>query len=280
MDLFPPSPIQETTTLILAFPCPPNSNTLPLRQGRIVSIDTSEDEASSIFNGTDPFRASASSTKVETPPSTIVGEEISRDPNTILPSPPLSRVATPTSIAPSAAISSTTVSTFRKSIQRLRSIKKGNFFSFHHLAQKVSPNPHTDNEAPSRFLLLPELSFDPAPLSVSLHDDNLPIESSPPADKGAPATPHLHDTRSDPIPQFPLVRYECVDPRELQASPAVTASVEFSPSATPLPPPSPSWLSRNIHDLEPTASRTLPVPQIPPPSPAPLPILPRYLDIQ
>ena len=138
---------------------------------------------------------------------------------------------------------------------------------------------------------LPELSFDTTPLELLLseeyasdpaavvherQDDPLPAQAAP-----EPRVPSLHEPEPHPIPAVPLIKWERVDPKDLTPSPFSAISAEFLPDEVPSTVPSPSWLSRNVRDLE----RQLrgyslvldPIPPAAPDSPAPLPILTRSL---
>ena len=80
------------------------------------------------------------------------------------------------------------------------------------------------------------------------------------------------DTAVPPQPgclQPPRVTYERVDPLTLTRSPSGYPTPELdSLTATPLPPHSPSWLSRNVQDYHPRVEPPSPLPLIiPPPVP-------------
>lgn len=68
--------------------------------------------------------------------------------------------------------------------------------------------------------------------------------------------------------------YRAVDPAQLTASPSPFLSADLTVSArTSFVPPSPSWLSRNVQSIDPSADSDTPTPSSPPP----LPIPPRIL---
>ncbi|CAL1695179.1 unnamed protein product [Somion occarium] len=219
-----------------------------------------------------------------TPPVTVA-QEAALDPNSIPPSPPHSSVPTPTTVSSSASLSSKKLGTVRKSVKRFASLTKGNFFASSNPAPEVYQiirTPSTNNEAHDFSSpdskesphILPELSFDTTPLSVLIHEDQDIKES--PIEDGDPVQ-SLEQPVPEPSTRLPLIKYDLVDPKELTASPAVSFATGFTPAATPLLVPSPSFLSRNVGDFQLPVKQERPLLRIHPPSPAPLPILPRGL---
>lgn len=183
---------------------------------------------------------------------------------------------------------SSTLTSVRRSLKRFTSRTKGNFFTSTNPRRGVPrgfQTPSTSNEAQSSTdasHILPELSFDTSPLSVLIHEEQ-DIKDSLPEDQEPEIS--LIESVQAPAPApdipIPLIRYEFVDPQELTASPAVTLGASYSLSGVSLQSPSPSWLSRNVGSFElPTSVEPeRPSLQINPPSPDPLPILPRgYLE--
>ncbi|TCD67110.1 hypothetical protein EIP91_000573 [Steccherinum ochraceum] len=212
-----------------------------------------------------------------------VVREIILNPDQITPSPPSSGIATPTTLAPSAAISGVAVNPLQKSLKRLRTLAKGRLFTSRNPAPEVCqilPNPNpgaspaTDREAsPQSSQFLPELSFDPTPLSVLIQEKGEPAEQEHTPQASPQPDSHLTLFSTLPSSNLPLVKYEFVKPSELTASPAETLLTRYSIAATPLPPSSPSWLSRNVQELELLARQIQPRLRIEPHSPDPLPVL-------
>ncbi|KAL4241637.1 hypothetical protein ABKN59_000803 [Abortiporus biennis] len=177
--------------------------------------------------------------------------------------------------------------TLHNTFRRLQSIRKGrSLSSASQSTQNLSNSgPLNSNEAPSveRCGYLPELSFDSTPLSLLIHEDLSPqkptsfIESvETQIDQTfTPLDTLLENPEHDHPPKFPLRKYEFVNPCELTASPAVSTAYDYSLAGTPLPAPSPSWLSRNTGDLEALVRQSRSVVQRP--SPSPLHILSRSL---
>lgn len=234
---------------------------------------------------TDPFHGVESSAELRTavsrPIVVQVEQEVIVDPDQISPSPPTSRIPTPSTLTPSVAVSSTQFHPFHGSLRRLRTLTKGSLFTSRNPAPEIyqilpTPvaSPATNREASSTHSshLLPELSFDSTPLSVLIQEggNSLDCEDTPHSSPQLVPQLSLEDL---PAAHFALVKYEFVHPSELAASPADTLISTFSIAATPLAPPSPSWLSRNVHELELLARQIQPHLQIEPPSPNPLPIL-------
>lgn len=104
------------------------------------------------------------------------------------------------------------------------------------------------------------------------------MDTEPTPRSSPQSTTHLtledSSSAANPAATFPFLKYELVDPITLTASPAGTAVVRYSIAGTPLSlaPHSPSWFSRNVHELELLARQIPPRLQIEPASPDPLPI--------
>lgn len=168
-------------------------------------------------------------------------------------------------------------------MKRLRTLTKGSLFASRNTAPEVwqihsKGHPaatHREASSPLTSLYLPELSFDSTPLSVLIQEGGEPLESEEtpqPTLQPLPqvfASPDLAPPRpivaSPAVASLPIVKYEFVSPGELTESPAGTLISRFSIAATPLPAASPSWLSRNVYELERLARQI-------PPSPDPLPV--------
>lgn len=241
-------------------------------------------ETSFTLHDNDPFRKDESLSESLhprfVPVSPIRVSQAPVDPNCIPPSPPATRAGSPSTITPSLAISSAGNNPFRKGLQRLRTLTRTKSLLPHH-KPPVEPNSNdqpADPATPTRPPhFLPEFSFDSEPLL-----DLTPFELLP----GTPVDSARHETFSHsrsspegsrPETSFPIVKWERVDPSTLTPSPyAPTTTV--SPDQTPLLVPSPSWLSRNTIGIDPYGlQHTVASVQVTPPSPAPLPILPRSL---
>lgn len=194
-------------------------------------------------------------------------------------------IHTPTSASSIFSNSSSTLTSVRKSLKRFTSRTKGNFFSSTIPSQEVHQSfqtPSTSNEAQTSSdapHILPELSFDSSPLSNLILEDQ-DIKDSPSEEQELEVSPNTEPIQvPEPIPDIPLIRFEFVDPQELTASPAVTLGTSYSLSGASFQSPSPSWLSRNVGSFEPPTKPERPLLRIHPPSPDPLPILPRgYLE--
>lgn len=119
-------------------------------------------------------------------------------------------------------------------------------------------------------------------------EESKPIAEPEPAVELKPEPKSLVEPKLFVKPQSPVAAhaprlrlqlpdYTCVDPRSLGVSPVLASALSrYSLSNTPIP-PSPSWLSRNVARFEHSQDEQSPAPSILPPSPAPLPILPRSL---
>lgn len=241
-------------------------------------------ETSFTLHDHDPFRKDESFSESLhprfVPVSPIRVSQAPVDPNCIPPSPPATRAGSPSTITPSLAISSAGNNPFRKGLQRLRTLTRTKSLLPHHKppVEPTSNDQPADSATPTRAPhFLPEFSFDSEPLL-----DFTPFELLPgtPVDSARhetlpPSRSSLEDSR--PEPSFPLVKWERVDPSTLTPSPyAPTTTV--SPDQTPLLIPSPSWLSRNTIGIDPYGlQHPCASIQVTPPSPAPLPILPRSL---
>lgn len=135
---------------------------------------------------------------------------------------------------------------------------------------------------------LPKLAFEHfecAPVIEEDEEESLIPPAVPPKNPPPPllAVQQLEPELSKYISHLQVYRYERVNPRDLTSSARTSTIIGYSPVASPLPPPSPSWLSRNVKDLEFYAEKDAspqaplspePIP-IPPPSLRPLYILPR-----
>ncbi|KAI9060544.1 hypothetical protein FKP32DRAFT_1655854, partial [Trametes sanguinea] len=186
---------------------------------------------------------------------------------------------------------------FASSLRRLRTLSKSSLFSARKHATQVcqavpaessGASPHlstlTAAEAPVQ---LPELVFEQVDFTcLATEDDStLPIQlTSIAADDPSPAPqdpplPRLEIIEASPrlhIASLELPRFEFVDPRSLTASAPASAVDRISRFWST--PPSPSWLSRNVVDIEPAPSANSPPPlPIPPPPSPPLYIVPRSL---
>lgn len=226
-----------------------------------------------------------------------MNEEI-LDPNCIVPSPPSTRIASPSTITPSLAVSTVALNPFRRTFERLRStLTRGRALEPHYnlapeICQIFPADSRQDEACPPHSsrprLFLPELSFDSTPLAdlifdehvlsdaVAYQDDGI-LQIPPPAAPPALADNHIGtDTEREQTLQ--VIKWERVDPNTLSPSPYTVAASDFSPAETPLLIPSPSWLSRNTFNLEASRLKALSAAQhLTPPSPAPLPLLPRSL---
>lgn len=203
--------------------------------------------------------------------------------STSSPNPSLS---TPTSTAPSVfSQSSSTLTSVRKSLKRFTSRTKGNFFTSDRTPDvyQTSQPPSTSNEAQGSSdapHILPELSFDTSPLSIFIHEEQ-DIKESPPEDQELEDPPEEPNEVVQPATEgLPIIKFEFVDPQELTASPAITLGTSYSISGASFQSPSPSWLSRNVGSYDPSLKPQRPLLRIHPPSPEPLPVLPRgFLEI-
>ncbi|CCM04203.1 uncharacterized protein FIBRA_06369 [Fibroporia radiculosa] len=250
------------------------------------------EDSFSAFYDSDPFRKVESPTEFDVPEFRTsfqaAGERLAADPEPHPPPSPRPRVVVPSSTG---LDSSSTRTTSHKPLKRLKSFAKLHLLPSSRKttseAQSVSAD-ETPEDSPARLPtverlfpvdddLLPELSFDRLDFSTVFDENSTRLSTS--TRKNLPSLPEAVET-SDPdlanyLSNLQVFRYQRVDPRDLTASARTSTVIGFSPTATPLPPPSPSWLSRNVKDLEFYAEET-PLP-IPPPSPPPLPILPRSL---
>ncbi|KAI0963938.1 hypothetical protein AcW1_000881 [Taiwanofungus camphoratus] len=283
----------EETALVLAFPYPPTSPFEEPRPRTSAHI-TPVDDSSSVFYDSDPFR------KVESPteygfPGHRIPESGRAAPGSAAPS-SLQVAPSPASTS-SPAISPRAAKLSRKSLRRLKTFTRTTFRTSHRkpapqverLPDKFPPpqlNHSSANstsiadsqQADSKFL--PELSFDQVDFS-SLFQEPCPSRFSVIlANNHDRATVFYHPPEpnaTDCRPRLQLPSYERVDPRDLTASPTESTTTGFSPTGTPLPSHSPSWLSRNVKDFDIAESYSPSPLPICPPSPAPLPILPRFL---
>ena len=114
------------------------------------------------------------------------------------------------------------------------------------LDELLTSHLHSDdnNNRRSRFISAPTL------LLTGEHDTSKPA-TSPPADTNAqvvtPAPPPPLPCTDRPLPPLPREGYDFVDPSTLTESATVSPASEYRYSSIP---PSPSWLSRNVRDLE------------------------------
>ena len=261
----------------------PPSSRRPSTTTRSVSVTSPEDDnLSPTLVDTDPSETLLGPPQALLRPDLILQgfQEEVVDPNRIAPSPPSSRIATPTSLTPSAAISNTAFNPFRRSLRRLRTLTTGTLFPSRNPAPEVyqilpaqAASAATNREASSPLSshLLPELSFDSTPLSILIQEESESVDPEETPQPSPQLAPHI-PLEAAPAPNFPLVKYDFVDPSELTASPAETLISRFSITATPLPPSTPSWLSRNVKELELLARQIQPHLQVEPSSPDPLPI--------
>lgn len=186
---------------------------------------------------------------------------------------------------------------FRKTLGRLKSLTRGK-----PLGVRSEPKVCVDHPTSTRslssvecttagFQFLPEISFDSASLSDLIFDasEHVPAAAAV-AQKIVPTAisvvhrPHPQPRPippAVPVPYSPtdahreqnlqLIKWEFVNPTDLNPSPYSVAATDLTPAQTPLFVPSAAWLSRNVIDLE--AYKTT---QLITSSPA-LPILPRSL---
>lgn len=307
-DLTPRSPIQVPLSPVRTSPIGPS-----LEEGDYQPFASLAEQITTIFADNlsrppahydnDPFGAESSNspTSPTFPPSPSRQRTASiEDPNTIAPSPPISRVPTPASITPSNAVSSIE----RPLLQRLKTVTRNSIFfasrpksDFEKALATVPVSsepviqvaPSSASSVPLDPPSLPELAFDTTPLVALLSREYapdpaaivrerqdshlLPVQAAP-----EPRAASLHEPH--PIPAVPHINWERVDPKDLTPSPFSAVSAEFLPDEPPSTVPSPSWLSRNVRDLERQLRGYPPVALDPPAatdSPAPLPILPRSL---
>ena len=114
------------------------------------------------------------------------------------------------------------------------------------LEELLTSHLHSDenNNRRSRFISAPTL------LLTGDQDTSKPA-TSPPADTVtqvvAPAPPPPLPCTDRPLPPLPREGYDFVDPSTLTESATVSPDSEYRYSSIP---PSPSWLSRNVRDLE------------------------------
>ncbi|KAK7694982.1 hypothetical protein QCA50_002170 [Cerrena zonata] len=217
-------------------------------------------------------------------PSSTQAHSSSEQPNLIRSSPSHVSLSTPTSGSSILSHSSSTLTSVRKSLKRFTSRTKGNIFTSTNPSSDVHQTlqtPSTSNEARASSdapHILPELSFDASPLPIFIHEEQ-DIKDSPSEDLGSEIELTEPTQVPGPVPDIPLIRYEFVDPQDLTASPAVTLGTSYSLSGASFQSPSPSWLSRNVGTFELSVKPERPLLRIHPPSPDPLPILPRgYLE--
>ncbi len=285
-------PVVDNRALVHEFPHFPSPSSSHTRcpTDRSLSDARRVDNLTSIFSESDPFRS------IRSPEESLHRTELAEavhhtqeevlDPNSILPSPPDTCFATPASITPSLAVSSVGLNPIRRSLKRLKDFTKGNFSVSHNppevcqiLPSESTRHPRTPPQSRNFVWHLPELSFDTTPLSSLIPQEHeyTPDTSVAEQDHHEISSPALRPSCTQTA-RFPLIKWERVNPNELTPSPYTILGTDLSPAETPLLPiPSPSWLSRNTRDIE--FGRTQPPPtiQIAPPSPAPLPILPRSL---
>ncbi|OBZ79447.1 hypothetical protein A0H81_00796 [Grifola frondosa] len=275
----------EETALVLAFPRPPKLTPVSISRGaRSPSRNTPIEDTASVFYDKDPFRT------VESPSHEPVAvsdyDHFAQIPTTTSDPLAIHSAPYPPSITPTTGRKS-----FKASLKRFKSFSKANFFSSKAApetsekstpADRTSPSitlPDSSSEVHSDFL--PELVFGQIDFSNVFHEDERASAASPPspADLG----PSLELVRiprielSEATERLQAAHYERVDPRTLTQSPAASTITALSPTATPLPPHSPSWYSRNVKDLEAAKSNSPPPLYIRPPSSPPLHILPRSL---
>lgn len=255
-------------------------------------------DRSPVLYDSDPFSAEPVACPLRPPAHLATSAPVSQgddvvDPNTIVPSPPSSCIATPASITPSSAISSAETP-FRKSLQRIKTFTRHKLFSSHqptsdptevHRTLPDGPSEPESTAAASLLLSpprLPELSFDSTPLSSLVPQDQEyapdPAVSHPERQENlivpAASQPRFPARGSLPATAFPLIKWERVDPKDLTPSPYSVLTTDLTADVPSLA-PSPSWLSRNVRDFEPQL--IVDPPEDTPPSPEPLPILPRSL---
>ncbi|KAH9836994.1 uncharacterized protein C8Q71DRAFT_581169 [Rhodofomes roseus] len=185
-------------------------------------------------------------------------------------------------------------------LKRLKSLSKLSLFGSRK-STTSEQEPALPEPLPSRPVVaevvtdyIPELSFEHFDCEPIFEEDEEESPAPPAVPPKEPQSPLQTVQQLDPalskyISHLQVYRYERVDPRDLTASSRTSTIIGYSPAASPLPPPSPSWLSRNVKDLEFYSDRETslqaprspdPIP-IPPPSPRPLPILPRsFLPIR
>lgn len=131
---------------------------------------------------------------------------------------------------------------------------------------------------------LPELVFEDLDLSIVLHEDQplaptphvettpVPSDPPPPLIEVYDASPRI----SSASLHLQVPHFDFVDPRSLTASAPASAVEGFSLFGSTAP--SPSWLSRNVQNLEVSNPTNSPAPlPIPPPPTPPLYIIPRSL---
>ncbi|EMD41958.1 hypothetical protein CERSUDRAFT_90548 [Gelatoporia subvermispora B] len=282
---------EDSTALILAFPRPPTYRGDFVRRLPQQSIESAPvEDISSVFYSGDPF--GKSETPVRTEPEVGVHRREQSPESIDIPhdTRSTSQAEQPSSSKP-----------FVKPLKRLRTLAKASVFhssrkpTVHEAdnAPHIKPSLDTTVEAPpidSCSHVLPELRFDTVDFSPFLTDtelDGVPVsvgsitehelepepepKPSPPPGPTAPSTSFPHARFA---PRLRIVPYQFVDPSTLSDSPAVPSALPTTQTATPLP-PSPSWLSRNVKDVEPHAQVQTPVLYIRPPPSPPLPILPR-----
>ncbi|KAJ3552894.1 hypothetical protein NM688_g3912 [Phlebia brevispora] len=225
-------------------------------------------DRSSLLYDSDPFRVEPAFPVKDPdikPSSSLLIEEETVDPNTIVPSPPNSCIATPASLSPSSAISSAG-NPLRKSIRRLKTLTRNRLSTNQRPVseRKAIPDGPLGTDASTTAVAssvppprLPELSFDSTPLSLLVPIEPAPDTAVNPTERQentSSAKPLISQDTHLPASNFPLIKWE----------------------RTPSLVPSPSWLSRNVRDIELqyAAQKSL---RDQPPSPEPLPILPRSL---
>ncbi|OSC99442.1 hypothetical protein PYCCODRAFT_824979 [Trametes coccinea BRFM310] len=165
---------------------------------------------------------------------------------------------------------------FTSSLRRLRTLSKSSLFSVRKHATQVCQAVPAESSGASPHLSTPTAAEDvatvPLPLTPVAGAVSSPASQDPPLPRLeiTEASPRLH------IASLELPRFEFVDPRSLTASAPASAVDRISRFWST--PPSPSWLSRNVADLEPALPTNSPPPlPIPPPPSPPLYIVPRSL---
>lgn len=271
-------------------PASPPPSVSPTSRARSSTDTAPIEDTSSAFYDEDPFRKSESPGESEFPeqrsPLQAVFEQPEPDCDSYHNLAPC-----PSSLTLVSDRNSTRSS---RTLRRLKSLSKLNIFASRKPAngdqQSSLPDPLPTYPVAAEVVTdyLPKLAFEHFECAPVIEEDEeeLPVPPAVPPKNRPPslqAVQQLEPELSKYISHLQVYRYERVDPRELTSSARTSTIIGYSPVASPLPPPSPSWLSRNVKDLEfytekDASSRAPlspePIP-IPPPSPRPLHILPR-----
>ena len=292
----PPSPNQSQyppqAQRIQFVPASPPPSVSPTSRARSSTDTAPIEDTSSAFYDEDPFRKSESPGESEFPEQRSSLQAVFEHPEPACDS-YHNLAPCPSSLTLVSDRNSTRSS---RTLRRLKSLSKLNLFASrkpaNHDQHSSLPEPLPTHPVLAEVVTdyLPKFTFEHFECAPVIEEDE---EESPVPPVVPPKDPppslqtvqQLEPELSKYISHLQVYRYERVDPRDLTSSARTSTIIGYSPVASPLPPPSPSWLSRNVKDLEFYAEKDAPsqTPQspdpipIPPPSPRPLHILPRAL---